>query len=84
MKKYKKTDDKLIDFNILLGSFDSDSFPLYQALNEKIERTTKLLYTICMIVNILVILLASLIVSMINYYYFDLGEKSFVLPYPIW
>lgn len=35
-------------------------------------------------VNLPLALIPSLIASMVNYYYFELGEDSFILPHPTW
>lgn len=67
-----------------LGSFNADSFTLYRAMDEKIERTSKLIHVILTKIVAPVSLIPTFIGSMANYYIFDLDEESFVLPCPIW
>lgn len=74
----------LVNIYISLGSFDLVSFTLYYAMDEKIERTSKLIHLILTKIVVPVSLIPPFIGSMANYYIFNLGEESFVLPCPIW
>lgn len=72
-----------LTFYISLGSLDLDPFTLYQALNEKIERTSKLMFMILMKIVVPVTLVPPFIISVVNYYMLELGEESFRTPTPI-
>lgn len=56
---------------------------VYTQLNEKIERTSKWIYFVVLFTSVGGIGLFEIFLSYINYYIFDQGDDSFLVPTPL-
>lgn len=56
---------------------------MYTIINEKIEKSSKLLHWAAMYVGLPIGLLPPIISVYVNYYYFGLGDDSFIMPCPM-
>lgn len=72
-------------FHPVVGSIESDdSLILYNGLDQKIEKVSKLMDFALVKVSVFVPFASAFVMSMANYYIFDMEEDSFYLPCPIW
>lgn len=56
---------------------------MYNEINEKIERTSKLVYTIFVEASIVGLIVPPIIITLVNYFIYDLKEQSYFLPTPV-
>lgn len=66
------------------GSIGSESLILYHKLNQKIEKVSKQMDLVLVKVSVFIPFASAFVMSMANYYIFDMKEDSFYLPCPIW
>lgn len=56
---------------------------MYEKLSQNIEHLSKWFYITTMILAIGVAMLPTTLMSMINYYVYDMGDESFEIPSPM-
>lgn len=56
---------------------------IYNEMNEKIERISKLVYTIFVEASIVGLVLPPLLITLVNYFIYDLKDESYFLPTPV-
>lgn len=56
---------------------------MYLELNEKIERMSKVVYSIFVEASVVGLLLPPLLITLVNYFIYDLKSESFALPTPV-
>lgn len=52
-------------------------------LNEKIERMSKLVYSIFVEASLVGLVIPPLLITLVNYFVYDLSEESYFLPTPV-
>ena len=66
-----------------IGLYIASARIIYNKSNEKFERTSKLLYTLAVVVCVPAAVMPPLIAFAIDYFADNLSEKSFYLPIPV-
>lgn len=66
---------------IVVGSSNPISKAIYNKMDAKIHRLVKLFYTVYVKLTLLLILIPPVLVTVVNYYIYDLGDESFYLPF---
>lgn len=56
---------------------------MYNEMNEKIERISKLVYSIFVEASIAGLVVPPLLITLVNYFIYDLKEDSYFLPTPV-
>lgn len=69
-------------WNISIGASNAISRCLYNELNVKIEHTSHLIYFGIVVLTFIGCMIPALLITMVNYFIFDLEEASFYLPFP--
>lgn len=54
---------------------------MYREMDAKIERMSKLFYTAYVTITPVVVVLPAILITLVNYYIYDLGDESFYLPF---
>lgn len=75
--------DLIISLFLPTGWHESISRTMYAIINGKIEKVSKYLNMIQIKIIIPISILPSVITTIVNYYIFDLGSDSFILPFPM-
>lgn len=85
-KKQKKASSKNSNFTSLqfafVGWHNLESRRMYIELNDKIERIFKLLHFLFVEMSIIGVVLPAAVITIINFYVYNLGDESFFLPCP--
>lgn len=68
-----------IQFSIGIDS-NPNSKRMYNALNARIERMSRVIYFILVKVSMIGIVLPALLITAINFWFLDLGDESFFVP----
>lgn len=72
---------QLVIHFIAIGSLDSTSnATMYAELNGKIEQMTELMYFAVVKLTPVGVMMPALIITIVNYYLYDLDDESFFLP----
>lgn len=69
--------------NKSLGSLDLNSWKSYNKLNVKIERMSEFFHFILTKLTIIGIMTPSLIITIDNYFIYDLGDESYYISCPM-
>lgn len=56
---------------------------MYIEMNEKVERISRLVYTIFVEASMAGLLIPPLLITLVNYFVYDLNEESYFLPTPV-
>lgn len=56
---------------------------MYMELTEKIERMSKLVYSIFVEASLVGLVIPPLLITLVNYFVYDLSEESYFLPTPV-
>lgn len=56
---------------------------MYLELNEKIERMSKFVYTIFVEASVAGLLIPTMLITLVNYFVYDLKDDSYALPTPV-
>lgn len=68
---------------IPIGMHDSDLTTMYTQLNHNIERGSEIFHFICARITLACDVLPHLLLTIGNYFVYDLGDESYVLPFPL-
>ena len=79
-----KTNDVSIESIFSVGIENPVSKKIYEEVNEKVENRTKWMYLAIVQASIPGLLLSNFMVSFYIYFTSDLGNESFMLPFPVW
>lgn len=56
---------------------------MYTELNEKLERMSKFVYTVFVEASLAGLIIPPLLITLVNYFIYDLSEESYFLPTPV-